>query len=54
MKICLTQPPREAWVGTDHLASCWANVKEGAENGEIITDEEGNIVSIKLNGEARA
>ena len=29
MKICLTQRPKEYWVGRDHLSSCWMNVKDG-------------------------
>ncbi|MBP3542035.1 MAG: ABC transporter ATP-binding protein [Clostridia bacterium] len=29
MKICLQQHPEEFWVGRDHLAACWMNVKEG-------------------------
>ena len=29
MKICLQQHPQEFWVGRDHLAACWMNVKEG-------------------------
>lgn len=28
MKICLTEVPDEYWVGDDHLASCWKNIKE--------------------------
>ena len=34
MKICLQQHPDEYWVGKDHLASCWMNVK----NGTILQD----------------
>ncbi len=30
MKICLTEKPKEYWVGHDHLSACWINVKEGA------------------------
>ena len=29
MKICLAQHPDEFWVGRDHLAACWMNVKNG-------------------------
>ena len=29
MKICLQQHPDEFWVGRDHLAACWMNVKSG-------------------------
>ena len=34
MKICLTEKPEEYWVGEDHLASCWMNVKDCFENHE--------------------
>ena len=30
MKICLSEKPKEYWVGHDHLSACWINVKEGA------------------------
>ena len=29
MKICLTEKPKEYWVGHDDLSACWINVKEG-------------------------
>ena len=29
MKICLSERPREYWVGVDHLSACWMNVKDG-------------------------
>ena len=28
MKICLKEQPEEIWVGEDHLASCWVNIRE--------------------------
>ena len=31
MKICLREQPPELWVGEDHLASCWCNVKSAKE-----------------------
>ena len=42
MKICLREKPGEYWVGHNHLAACWMNVKNGqcyetrpeAEEGE--------------------
>ncbi|MEG2315082.1 MAG: ABC transporter ATP-binding protein [Clostridia bacterium] len=37
MKVCLEQHPAEYWVGQDHLASCWMNIK----NNETITPPEG-------------
>ena len=33
MKICLTDLPEEIWVGEDHLAACWRNVKKMYEEG---------------------
>ncbi|MBQ2991368.1 MAG: ABC transporter ATP-binding protein [Clostridia bacterium] len=50
MKACLTQHPREVWVGRDHLSACWMNVCDGVKNGTIRTDEEGNITAIDLEG----
>ena len=35
MKICLICLPPELVVGKDHLSTCWMNVKEFSENGEI-------------------
>ena len=34
MKICLTEKPGEIWVGEDHLASCWMNIKNMMEEGK--------------------
>ena len=34
MKICLKEQPEEIWVGEDHLASCWMNIKEMYEEQE--------------------
>ena len=34
MKICLTEKPEEIWVGEDHLASCWMNIKNMMEEGK--------------------
>lgn len=34
MKICLKEQPEEIWVGEDHLASCWVNIKEMYEEQE--------------------
>ena len=39
MKVCLTQHPKEVWVGGDHLSSCWMNVCEGVEKVLIRTDD---------------
>jgi len=50
MKICLTQHPKEVWVGGDHLSACWMNVCEGVEKNLIRTDDEGNIIAIDLEG----
>ncbi len=35
MKICLTQKPEELRVSDTHLASCFMNIKEYLENGEV-------------------
>jgi oligopeptide transport system ATP-binding protein len=35
MKICLEQYPEEYQVGERHLASCWNNLKELVDSGEI-------------------
>lgn len=35
MKICLTEKPEEFWVGDDHLASCWMNIKEAITAEEV-------------------
>ncbi len=34
MKICLTEQPDEYWVGENHLASCFMNMKDLVENRE--------------------
>ena len=34
MKICLAEKPEEIWVGEDHLASCWMNIKNMMEEGK--------------------
>ncbi len=34
MDICLEQVPEEYWVGDDHLASCWMNIKEALDANE--------------------
>ena len=34
MKICLSEKPEEIWVGEDHLAACWMNIKKMAEEGK--------------------
>ena len=31
MKICLNEKPEEIWVGEDHLAACWMNIKRMVE-----------------------
>jgi len=35
MKICLEKVPDEYQVGPEHRASCWMNVKDLYENGEV-------------------
>jgi len=34
MKICLTEPPEEIWINSDHKAACWMNVKAAMEGRE--------------------
>ncbi len=41
MKICLQEKPAEYWVGHDHLAACWMNVKDGLCYAERPEEEEG-------------
>ena len=41
MKICLKEHPKEYWVGKEHLASCWVNVK----NNEIFESEQDAIAA---------
>ena len=31
MKICLEEPPEEVFINDNHIASCWMNIKEAAE-----------------------
>ena len=50
MKVCLTQKAKEVRVGCDHLSACWMNVMEGQKQGKIITDENGEIKAIDLEG----
>ena len=50
MKVCLTGMAEEFRVGRDHLSACWMNIKEGAEQGVIQTDENGKIIAIDLEG----
>ena len=50
MKVCLTQHPKEVWVGCDHKSACWMNVCDGAQRGCIRTDEAGEITAIDLEG----
>lgn len=42
MKICLTQKPERIQINDDHQATCWMNIKEGIEKGEIENIKEGN------------
>ena len=41
MKICLTEKPERIQINDDHQATCWMNIKEGIENGEIENIKEG-------------
>ncbi|MBR1585782.1 MAG: ABC transporter ATP-binding protein [Clostridia bacterium] len=35
MKVCLTQRPEKMQLGDTHFSSCWVNVKDGVQRGEI-------------------
>ena len=35
MKICLSEKCESMYINDEHFASCWMNVKKGAEDGEI-------------------
>lgn len=41
MKICIDHRAERMQINDDHAATCWMNVKEGIEKGEIVIDEEG-------------
>ena len=41
MKICLREKPKEYWVGYNHLAACWMNVKNGVCYEQCPEAEEG-------------
>ena len=41
MKICLTEKSERIQINDDHQATCWMNIKEGIENGEIENIKEG-------------
>ena len=38
MKICLNQMPERMLINENHAATCWMNVKEGIDNGDIIAE----------------
>ena len=42
------------WVGTDHLAACWMNYKDGMEQNVIHYNEDGSIKIIDLDGGEQA
>ena len=41
MKICINHRAENMVINSEHMASCWMNVKKGIESGEIVLDEEG-------------
>ena len=52
MKVCLQQHPDEFWVGRDHLAACWMNVKNGTIlEGRPDEDETINAIDTDNAGE---
>ena len=49
MKICLKGLPPELVVGKDHLSTCWMNVKDMYESGEVtLLEEENGEPSVKI------
>ena len=54
MKQCLESRAPEVWVGTDHLAACWMNYKDGMEQNVIHYNEDGSIKIIDLDGGEQA
>ncbi len=53
MKICLEEKPKEVIINDAHISACWINVRDGIEKDCIITDENGEIVRIDLDGEVK-
>lgn len=54
MKICLEEKPKEVIINDAHISACWMNVRDGIEKDCIITDENGEIVRIDLDGEVKS
>ena len=54
MKICLEEKPKEVIINDAHISACWMNVRDGVEKDCIITDENGEIVRIDLDGEVKS
>ena len=54
MKLCLEGRAPEVWVGTDHLAACWMNYKDGIEKNLLEYDNDGNVYRIDLDGGEQA
>ena len=51
MKICLDEIPQEIRINDDHLASCWMNIKEMAEQGTITEQIAAGLPKSLLAGE---
>ncbi len=41
MKICIHHRAERMKINDNHAASCWMNIKNGLDSGEIVIDEEG-------------
>ena len=54
MKLCLEGRAPEMFVGEDHIAACWLNVKEAADRNIAPRSGEGEIAWIDLDGGADA
>ena len=52
MKLCLQGRAPEVFVGRDHIAACWLNVREGMEKNAIEYEPDGQIRRINLDGGA--
>ncbi|MDY6037859.1 MAG: ABC transporter ATP-binding protein [Eubacterium sp.] len=52
MKICIDKAPESMDINSDHKASCWMNVKEKMESGELLAEKNAECVCEEKGGEA--
>ena len=50
MKVCLDGKADEVFVGKDHIAACWMNVREAMAKNALVCDENGKILRMNLDG----